>query len=311
MISFPSLTAARQSLAEAERRAAAAQSHLEALEAEASALASPKTPPPATLEAVTKKLEREAALARERRSARIERDLAVAARNKHEQSLKQAELADACAALDKRSAEFATRMGARFAPAAQKIVALMATSRRLQKKLRAAAKRQGADVPHFKEFLTTEEFCADLRLPNVVPNGVEGYLWYSSDPSHIDAIKAADAVPLDGIDVEAFAAGADKSERAALAAKTAMQSILAAYDEAAREIVSLFPNEQEIAAEIERLKLRTIGLRPGQITLRSPAQQLTNGRIRLMAAVVCLPAATGRGEPIWSPRPISYQRSNA
>jgi hypothetical protein len=293
MIAFPSVATAKQALAESERRAAAAQARLAAIDAEVAKLDVSAT----TADAVSKILDRRRALRRERRGAEIDRDLTVAAKNREERRLKDAEALAACAALDKRCDEVAATIGREYPPAAAAIVALMATRWRLQATLKKAGKQQRAHVPQLREALISSEFCGSLRLFD----GLNGYFWYPGDPAQIEEIEAADAVPLGDVRVEAFAGGAEEAERAARAAKAAAAAIVAAYEGHARKIISLFEIEVGVVAELKVMNQRTAGIHPGLTALLTPAQRLTAGRIQVLSEAVFLPAPSGHDAPLWQP----------
>ncbi len=300
MITFPTVAAARESLAEAERRLARAQARLDTLDAEAATLDASKSPRPATLDALTKIIGRRDSLPRERREAQAERAAAMTTRDGAKRRLDLALQHVDHAALETRCAEAAAKIASDYRPAATAIAALMATSHRLQAVLEKARKQAGAGVPRLPALLTSEDFCATLRLPIIWPDSAKGYLWYPSSPAQIDAIEAEDAVPLGAVRVEAFAGGDEEADRAARAAKAAAQAIVGAYEDHARTIIALFDIERELSPAIQQMSVRGAEL-TGVPPILFPAQRLGSGRIRLLARAVCLPSATGRGAPLWSP----------
>jgi len=298
MIAVPSIAAAKQTLAESRQRVDAAQTRLRALDAEAADLDASKASA-ATVDAIRKNIDRRGSLRRERREVHIDRDLAIAMTIRDEQRLIEAETHVERAALDARCAEVAATIAREYPPAAAAIVALMATHWRLAATLRSAEKRTLSRVPRLRESLISPEFCGSLRLPNIGPDGLNGNLWYRGEPARLDQVEVADAVPLGDVRLEAFVSGKEEAELAARAAKTAAAAIVAAYEDRARKIVSLLEIETDVVAKIEQMKSRLVGLQPGLIALPTPTERLTGGRLRTLSGAVFLPAAAGRGEPLW------------
>jgi hypothetical protein len=223
---------------------------------------------------------------RDRRGVEIEIKALEVLRDNQARRLKRAETLADSDALDSRCAEFAAEVGREYAPLAKSIVALMVASRRLQ----ALAKRKAANGPPLREIVTSDEFCASLRLPCIEADGVKGFLWYPGRPCDIDKIEAIDAVSLDEVEVEDPA-------QAGHAAKEAMQKIASAYKSAASGIVELIKRDNEFVKQVEQMNGR-IGA-PLSLHVRTPAEKLSGGRVRALERVIRLPSAGGHGKLIW------------
>ena len=267
---------------------AGTRAKLAALNAEMATLDASKAPRASTRESTAETRARRDALERDRRGVEAEIKALEALRDNQARRLKKAEMLAELAALDARCAEFAAEIGREFAPLAKTIVALMATSRRV----RALREKKGtsARLAPLRGIVISDEFCASLRLPCIDADGMTGYLWYSGRPADIDKIEAADATPLDEIDVKDL-------EQADRAAKQAMQKIAGAYKNAALGIVGLIKRDNEFARQVREMNTRIDG--PLSWGAPTPTERLTGGRVHELGPMIRLPSADGLGSPIW------------
>lgn len=272
----PNAAEAKQLLADADSACSAALTRLTAIETEAAALLASKAG--AALAQMIEISDLLAALRRKARVAGGERYIAAGRKERAALVLTRAELLDERSALEKRRAEIEAAIEREYPPLARGIVALMATSRRLQARTRA-------HLPRLREVLTSAEFCASLQLPDIGTG--KRFLWYPADPAALDAIDAPDAVPLDEISGAALAGDAQEFKRAEAAAVGTLKAIAAAYECRGRQIAKLLNALADLdeAALAMNFKAACLGVAPLPI----------NGLWR----AVRLPSLSDRKSPLW------------
>ena len=153
----------------------------------------------------------------ERGRAQIEVKLAKGARHRARRHVKAAELIAQRDELEAACGAFTQQITSVYAPNSKVIAATMATSWRLQAIIQRA-ERRGSRVPRLSFPLSSSDFCASLKLLDIGPKGLNGFLWYAASPDGIDKIKAEDAVDLSRISADFFVSGGEEGEAAAKAA---------------------------------------------------------------------------------------------
>ena len=237
----------------------------------------------------------------ERGRAQIEVTLTAGARSRAARGVAAAELMARRCELEAECEAFKPTILDVYPVAAKVIMGAMATSWRLQQIIHQAESR-GARVPRLFLPLLSPEFCAALRLINLSPRGLNGFLWYPSSPEEIKKIKERDAVDLlSAIRPSSFIAGGVEAETSAKAANEAAHHLFVLYEHAARKIAELLRGEQQLEEKLELWKDAARFQLWSSIRPATPLERLA-GRKTLWNLTV-LPAADGRGTPIWaSPR---------
>jgi len=232
----------------------------------------------------------------EKARADIEVKLATGARDKARRDLKAVEVVAEQADLDARGDALAETLLRDWSGPAETIVGLMSTSVRL-KEIMENAGRRGLRVPRLLLPLCSMQFCAELRLPRIGPEGLDGHMWYPAAPEQIAKIKAKDAIGLDGITAGAFVGKPDETGHAAVEASG---RIIKLYTEAACKLGALLIEQGSLFDAIRSWERKKGHVPRGDLLrLRTRAIELTgDGALSRLAN---LPAADG-GESIWSAR---------
>ena len=211
----------------------------------------------------------------------------------HERGVGRASLAD----LDRRAAEVAEKLADGFPGPARRIVAVMATSRRIFLADRSAEKRNsiGDGTLGAREFLADEKFAAGLRLPDLQG----GFIW---DPSFmLSRLDQVEPLPTGPLGIDALRDG-DNSCSLRGRKRASAEMLVDEYKRAAGEIVALLNLERAIMAEIDGAShhkyLRFLG------EVETPARRINRTTLakgfkcRTLGEIVRLPNVAPKSRPI-------------
>jgi hypothetical protein len=195
--------------------------------------------------------------------------------------------------LRQRRDEVIDRIFREYPAAAQAIVAVVASYRRLAVMVAKANKRRGALALREPSIMLREQFLEHLRVPVFDANGGMTYAWYpASGVEKLDQIEPCRVVSLDGMKLNAPLDDEAKFDEAARQVKEVEARLVARYESLAKDIVRLMRIGWEVRRDMDAFRLDS---------WRGSTKFPHADRCLMLAGMVGLPAPFTPRDPIWYP----------